>query len=847
MRDYKNTTNRGFGFLHFENERAATAALIHLQGSPIRIQGYATEVKRNRSRTHSRNGPSHVLNISGLPLDIQYLEVLDLLKEKCPNFKSLRFMAGEPDNFLGVAAVAFEDTQSAEQARESLFESTLGGVLLREHNIAFGRSLYETQPTNTLMLLGTPTSTDAAYDFRRLLDTFSCIQRYKLIKDRMTNEFRGFTILNCGTVDNAWMMVEWFNREYPHYRVAFITSAYEYDQSRMSKSRRSTTGCSVCKARQVPALSPTTSQLRSITYRRKKCDETKPQCTRCTSSGRACSYDYVEHSEFERHRVKRTKPAPRATYELVAKTSPNISTTLDVNVGSPSTSSYSGDSTLLTPLTPPEIWVNEVYPNSSIAASWNTTEPISLVSPFSAPSQALSPCNPIDASLIPLDLVRSTGLPAVYDPFPATDLVSQETWYELEEDEDEYNREPEDVQTVICTDLALDKNARENTLPFVLHCYSQWVITRIFEPLTIAQAVRNQVIQQFTSENTRYRSILIANVMIMFAKNLAIDDTRKAVLTHLVTEARDAGSRFIATPVSFVPSLDRQKAMRTLDSIFEILTLQTHTQPTADCIRTLDYAAPVFRRACVEPPGKPINLPNLLLDPSLNLRHFACVDVIQSVTTGRPTYFQYEVPFSLELCERMYKIQDDHGSQWLYGLPDQFILLLAWINSMRETSGPNNNLEAVAWIENNLPKIKIATSESGDPLLRIGRMVVLEGWRFAVLVYMYMVLCKAGAYDPRVIRAQKSFMRLVRGVKPGRIPDAFLINPMTVVGVATIEQRDRDTLRKRILGVHECSESGTAVSEVVLELEDVWLRTENEGRAAVWPDWREAVLRVTGR
>ncbi|CAE7095978.1 unnamed protein product [Rhizoctonia solani] len=594
----------------------------------------------------------------------------------------------------------------------------------------------------------------------------------------------------------------------------------------MSKSRRSTTGCSVCKAR------------------RKKCDETKPQCVRCMTSGRTCCYDYVEHSEFERHRVKRTKPAPRAAAELVARVSPSISTgPPEVNVGSPSTSSYSGESTLLTPLTPPDMWIND-YPNQSLAVAWNTNEPISM-SPYPAHSQALTHCDPIDPHS--LDLVpRETGLPAVYDPFTVTSVGA--TWDDMgDDDDDDYNTETDSVQALICTDPILDKNVRENTLPFVLHCYSQWVITRIFEPMTIAQAVRTQVIQQFSSESTRKRSILIANVMIMFAKNLAIDDTRKAVLNHLVAEARNSGSRFIATPVSFVPSLDRQKAMRTLDNIFEILTLQTHTQPTADCIRTLDYAAPVFRRACVEPPGKPINLPNLLLDPSLNLRHFACVDVIQSVTTGRPTYFQYDVPFSLELCERMYRMHDDHGSQWLYGLPDQFILLLAWINSMRETSGPNDNLEAVAWIEKHLPKIKIAASESGDPLLRIGRMVVLECWRFAVLVYMYMVLCKSSAYDPRVIRAQKNFMRLVRGVKPGRIPDAFLINPMTVVGVATIEERDRNTLRQRILGIHECSESGTAVSEVVLELEDVWMRTENEGRAAIWPDWREAVFRITGR
>ncbi|KAG8681662.1 hypothetical protein FRC11_000817, partial [Ceratobasidium sp. 423] len=383
-------------------------------------------------------------------------------------------------------------------------------------------------------------------------------------------------------------------------------------------------------------------------------------------------------------------------------------------------------------------------------------------------------------------------------------------------------------------------NVRENTLPFVLHCYSQWTITRIFEPLAIADSVRNQIWHQFSSEDTRKKTILIANVMITFAKNLTIDAARMSILNHLVSDVRKASSRFIATPISSVPSVDREHAMRTLDSIFE-----THTQPTAACIRTLDYAAPIFRRACFEAPGKPINLPNLLLQPSLNLRHFASVDVMQSVTTGRPTYFQYDVPFSLELCEQMYQLQDN-GSQWLYGLPDQFILLIAWINSMAEKPDIDYS-ETIVWIEKNLPKIKIATNESGDALLRIGRMVVLECWRCIVLIYLYMMLCKADAHDPRVIRAHKAFMRLVRGVKAARIPDAFLVCPFTVAGVCAFEERDRMTLRHRILNVRECSETGTAVSEVILELEDVWTRTRNEGRPAVWSDWRTAIFNITGR
>ncbi|CAE6467311.1 unnamed protein product [Rhizoctonia solani] len=225
------------------------------------------------------------------------------------------------------------------------------------------------------------------------------------------------------------------------------------------------------------------------------------------------------------------------------------------------------------------------------------------------------------------------------------------------------------------------------------------------------------------------------------------------------------------------------------------------------------------------------------------------MDIMNSVVTGMPTHFPYEVPFSLDLCKQIYELQDNYayGLQWLHGSPDQFILLLAWIISLSETPGASNNAGLITWIETNLPQIKIATIRSGDPVLRLGRMVVQECWRFSVLIYLYMFLCKANAYDPRVIRAQKGFMRLVRGVKPARHPDAYLLTPMVIAGVATIEEQDRDTVRQRILKVREFTVRGTVGNNVMLKLEDIWTRTREEGRPAVWSDLRMACFRVSGK
>ncbi|KAL5641809.1 hypothetical protein ACGC1H_002036 [Rhizoctonia solani] len=501
--------------------------------------------------------------------------------------------------------------------------------------------------------------------------------------------------------------------------------------------------------------------------RRRKCDETKPQCRRCVASGSSCVYEYIEPPEGYRHRVIRTRPGPRTT--LGQATTQNSSPSPYTVMASLSPSAISEDSTSLAL----ETWSNEFDPN------WNHVAPRGVVGSLAqssispVTSQLLSGFDPINSSFTSPDFVLLPGDMAL----AASDSTLQEIPTVRDEDND-----PEGVRFLLCPTPALDKNAKSNALPFVLHCYSEWALVKVFEPLKLVYTMREQVTAQFSSETTRTRTILIANLMDMFAKRLAIDDARKSILNHLVLDAQRNGVCLTVAPPSFVPGWDRQIAMQALDSMLETFPLQVATQSIDACLQSLDYAAPVFRRACSEPPEQPVNLANIVLQSNLNLRHFATLDIIQSVTTARPTYVQYEVSFSLELCETIYQLQNSIGLQWLHGFPDQFILLFAWIISMCEVPGAGNNPELAAWIETNVPRIRIALDESGDPLLRIGRMMVQECWRFAVLIFFHMALGQVHAHDPRVIRAQKGFMRLVRGVKPGRNPDAYLFTPIVIVG-----------------------------------------------------------------
>ncbi|ELU37052.1 hypothetical protein AG1IA_08917 [Rhizoctonia solani AG-1 IA] len=515
-------------------------------------------------------------------------------------------------------------------------------------------------------------------------------------------------------------------------------------------------------------------------------------------------------------RVRRTKPAPRTISNRSVVSSGEVSGRIsDFALASDSVSAVTiiRDTTVVTCSNHLEISSDKPYLNPSITlpdsfSSYSSRPFVPSVPSshlFNATSKSFNSPN-----IIPLSDDRSL---ITTRQMPQAFLFRRAGNEDEDEDEDEGNEHDlEGIRALLCTNPTLDKNAEDNSLPFVLYSCespflnSRWAIARVFEPLKIVHTMRERLVALFSSDNTRTRTILIANVMDAFARNLVIDGARKFIVDHLVSDGQQRGYTFMATlPMSCSLESDRHNAIPHGPGT-QVFSLQIFTQPLVACLQSLDYAAPVFRYGCPELPGQPVNIANIMLESNISLQFFVNLDVLQSVTTGNPTYFKYEVPFSLELCERLYQ-QNNHGSQWHLGFPGPFALLFAWINSLSEIPETAHNSSLVTWVETNLPQIKLSAAESGDPLLRLARTLVQECW---------------SANDPRVIQAQKGFMRLFRGMKPGRYPDAHLSPPVVIAGVATTEERDRETLRRRILGVQEFAKKGTVGSDFMLELEDIW-------------------------
>ncbi|CAE7184244.1 unnamed protein product [Rhizoctonia solani] len=645
-------------------------------------------------------------------------------------------------------------------------------------------------------------------------------------------------------------------------------------------SIRSTTGCYACKTR------------------RKKCDETKPKCMK---SRMECEYEYLPSTG--RSTKKRTKPAPRPASEQARRLEKQeakstiiseiaqVSETLNACAtpfGYPQTSLE-----ILLPLDTdwgavhhPLAATHSLEPLSSCAA------PLSVVSRrFAAtptvkltPGQAslfnalfslgeansLRESNSLSASVPPHSPPRFE--PSYHTPqshelnyYPQYASSSSARLDESKTFEDD--NDLEGVQEIFYrTPLGLDRMVDSNSLPFVLQSctflfilrtgellteplsVAQWLPLTLFDPLKIIHTARDVIINQFSQSPTlRSRLILISELIVMLAKSWSLDGRGMGMLQLLRGEIWQNITEYQPRRYPVSGEEERQRACTTLDNLMELMSIQMTAAPLSVILRLLQSAAPVFLSAC--PPPHPPYLPKILLEPGLNLRHFAAVDIAISVTTGRPLLCRYNIPWSLELCDEFMKKRENHGLQWLVGIPDQFIMLFAYMNGLKEdaeTLGTPINPRIIAQIEEDMKKISILPCDSRDPSLALGRMVVQECWREVVFIYLYMALCEAHALDSRVAKAQKGFIKLMNGIKPGRNPDAFLTIPTLIAGVATTKPSHRQTIRSRILGLPHCNIPNTAGNDSLLILEDVWARTELEGRVARWGDLREACRRITG-
>ncbi|KEP51224.1 putative fungal Zn(2)-cys(6) binuclear cluster domain protein [Rhizoctonia solani 123E] len=593
---------------------------------------------------------------------------------------------------------------------------------------------------------------------------------------------------------------------------------------------RSTGGCYTCKRR------------------KKKCDETKPRCVRCSQSGRECE-GYAPLEGDSRGIRVRAKSGLEQTAESVSQHRPfnfsdsvegpswlNASTSLNTSgqqisssslrlpsdsgsrFSQPSQPSNTED---IDSLPPPEtIWNPDTLPTNSTLLTNEL--------PVNLPSQRAGPP----------PMFFDVSNPAGY--YEAMTSSYESTYSET--GGDDLEDDAEGTKQEMCIMPALDPNTPDNALLYVLRSYARWMTLVVFEPSKAIHPLKEIVVNKFMhSPAERSKIILLSNAIGSLAKTFELGPQGTSLIAHLHTEACQNLSNFIADRHVVEHEIDMQNGLAALD-LMEVILVQRYSGSLLSLVRLMEAAAPVFRRVCPEPTDQYVNLPRAIFSPMINIRHFATTDIIISITTGRPMLFRYNVDYPPDILDQM--TDGRYGMHWLHGIADQYIVLLARINNISEEYGANVSPQCVSELEDQIREAGTSTERSADPISTIWRFVVWRCWKLTMQIYLYMVLCRASADDPRVLKLVKAYVQLTETVNPGRNPDAFLYIPMIIVGVSAHREQDRAVIQQRMLSLEECNKPGCCGYEAMNMLVDLWRRIEAENRPAVWTDLRLSAFRV---
>ncbi|CAE6441965.1 unnamed protein product [Rhizoctonia solani] len=646
-------------------------------------------------------------------------------------------------------------------------------------------------------------------------------------------------------------------------------------------SIRSTTGCYACKSRH------------------KKCDETKPRCLRCAKSGADCEYEYLTLTgKSTKHR---TRQAPRPTNEQAKKLEKEkekeshslaISESQETHnaCGLAGLFDHPLDPSLDMLLPSNTAWdtLLQQFPSASAppqGAMFSfdpsiTHAPSSLTGPSPVSQQSRLEQNLTTGQAVLFDALFSLGkansspqlisapsLPLTYatanysanvnldhtsfgsypsESHPGTAFGRElDSYLPPKTDEyEEYDGDIQGVKEVFCVSrISLNGSVESSALPFVLQSYARWIPRVFFDPLKVAHKTKEDLIAQFTFPHFRSRILLFSHIMSALAKSWVVDEKGKQMIEMIKEELMGSLASYIVRNNRHLASeAERQKANSALDNTLEVLGILVFSSPLAATLSILQLAAPAFIAAC--PPPHPPHLSSVLVDPRFNTRLFVALDILFSIATGRPMSCKYHVPWSLQLCDDLAAKYEDYGLRWLCGMPDQYAMLFAYMNELREDGCTTEGI--IEQIEDDIRNIKITPVDSKDPALRVGRMVVQECWREVVFLYLYMALCGAPATDARVKGSVRSFIRLLKRTVPYRNTDIFMSIPMLIVGIACTKPSHRQIVCARILQIPNWKQPNSSGNDLFRILQDVWERTSLEGRASRWDDIREACKRVVG-
>ncbi|KAH7322349.1 hypothetical protein B0J17DRAFT_683753 [Rhizoctonia solani] len=287
-----------------------------------------------------------------------------------------------------------------------------------------------------------------------------------------------------------------------------------------------------------------------------------------------------------------------------------------------------------------------------------------------------------------------------------------------------------------------------------------------------------------------------------------------------------------------------QDAEDRLNGLVEIVFLKFIVLGTSAGYASLRLALPNFLRLvsddprlCVEQ-GRSgllcVSLLSALTTGRVEIRRFVFYDIMCSLVLGVPTLAEYDSTGSQIAT-------DEVPFEWVHGVPVEMIVNITEVHKWRA------QLNNVDWRV--LETRTLEWSWSGrdvqfeESVQMIYRVAILESWRHATLIYIYMGMCGATSHDPRVQASVQQVIKLMGVVNDTHI-DAHFSIPSVIVGVAARYEYQRALIFQKLKsfnGIRLCTVRGRDFARV---LQHLWRGTAVNGAAVGWEDYMHARCHV---
>ncbi|KAH7342136.1 fungal-specific transcription factor domain-containing protein [Rhizoctonia solani] len=264
-----------------------------------------------------------------------------------------------------------------------------------------------------------------------------------------------------------------------------------------------------------------------------------------------------------------------------------------------------------------------------------------------------------------------------------------------------------------------------------------------------------------------------------------------------------------------------------LAGLIEIMNYECHASYLSHYYSHVAQAAPLVEAIIG---GDTIDFLRLRGERTFEVRCFAWCDILDSISTSGPTKFKYVS--NLEYTAQS-STGKDSGIELMLGFPNVLVVLLARTTALRHAQLLPQEIGLQGFqLEQMIRDWQFHLVEAKESLLRVARICAQEIWRHTGILYVHHAVFKSDSSCSLVNYSVKNIIKLAATLKPGSTPDCFLAAPYFVAGSSAASQRDRYTLRSRLINC----DNGGFVRNLASTLDELWKETDATGRLTSWPE-----------